>query len=1062
MSSGRRSPPQDAGNNSAGRVDQFYTNEDVAVLHDIVGLAQELLPSLLERERLPTNALFSAYYDILPRLGINADHDSRYARILFKIGGLRGEGTLYEKFEEILSRMGIEIEFDEGVHDSDSQHENAPTDLEDTEAGAIPQDENIPPRGRPRRNSDSAWDIGNDLPKPKQRRNSHSSLNEAKPLPIPNRQGFLREALLQQQASNQSTELPEKAEIQPGGNVGAWLNAKPAPPRRERGRSISTHASFRIRRRSPSLAIRRPPPTTNTSDPTSDEYHAESEITAVTSAHEPDISDSIDIPQGQTPFKPSSSLMQIKAEEILQDHLGFLAKRQLRAWRDKTLQLREDNANLDLIALHHDKNALLNQALEIWHGRYLEKRSLAETERFFSHLERRSARARDLYVLNKALTHWHSYASEEAERTQAARRHILRTRIFNAWRDITAVNELKVRRQVLKKFFGVWQRQHNAISGGEATALQKFEGKLVEKICKHWVQKVWTIKATTWWAEGVKQRTFSLWNITARNTLENHRTAEEERRLQLTWHAYRIWRAETDEHIRQDQQATTFHQACLTLGAIRKWRRETQIIPAKNILQTDVATRALRDTFATWLHRSRQERQAAAIDCMRIVREALTNWRHKQRLHETRSRVNRRITFDNYYKWILAARASEARHIANRNLVTTCLRHWECRAQNLKRRRWNQEDLAQQFAIRKLQELVVKRWSTRSQTQQQLDADAMDFYSSQLLQRVLSQWTEKAQHLRQLQQWSRDAEFYFLTSKSLKRWKASTEDAKRQKRKTAYTQIRRTTKMNLARGILVGWHFKARQILDMEAQAQDMSQNKNVIIGMNIFDRWRARAEELGEMETIWREKVLRKHFVAWQGRSKAFQDLTVEAIISFQERRQSQAIKKWNLVTLQLRAQSIYATEIQEKNAKRTFRKMFNYWYQKAAEKRPAKRIEGGEPGEVGATARAETWSDFGDEAEGDERAKGLDEPATSTPAPGYLSTPSRRTDRVAAAAARFSSTTPRAPLSTPFERQLRAQYSGGLLPSQRKGLGRSTLGIGGGFPDITDRRTNDEREKT
>jgi protein SFI1 len=330
------------------------------------------------------------------------------------------------------------------------------------------------------------------------------------------------------------------------------------------------------------------------------------------------------------------------------------------------------------------------------------------------------------------------------------------------------------------------------------------------------------------------------------------------------------------------------------------------------------------------------------------------------------------------------------------------------------------------------------------------------------LQGVVSKWAEKARHLRQLHQWSRDAEFYFLTSKTLKRWKASTEETKREKRKAAYAQVRRTTKMNLARGILLGWSSKARKILHMETQAQDISQNKNVIIGMNIFDRWRARTEEIAEMESIWRERVLRKHFVVWQARSTAFQDLTVEAIVNFQERRQSRAIKKWNLVMLQLRAQSIYAAEIREKNAKRTFRKMFSYWHQKAAERRPIERVEAQGPIQMGATARTEAWSDFGDEAEGDEWAKGLDEAITSTPAPGYLSTPSRRTERVAAAAARFSSTTPRALLSTPFERQLRAQYSGGLLPSLRKGPGRSTLGIGGGFPDINDRSTNDDRGKT
>src|SRR6202030_2020316 len=81
-----------------------------------------------------------------------------------------------------------------------------------------------------------------------------------------------------------------------------------------------------------------------------------------------------------------------------------------------------------------------------------------------------------------------------------------------------------------------------------------------------------------------------------------------------------------------------------------------------------------------------------------------------------------------------------------------------------------------------------------------------------------------------------------------------------------------------------------------------------------------------------------------------------------------------------------------------------------------------------------------FGGEMEIDEWARGVDEAAVSTPIPGYLSTPSKRTERAMAVAARFS-TTPKAPLSTPFERQLRAQYSGGGLQSLRKGPGRSAL---------------------
>jgi protein SFI1 len=62
-------------------------------------------------------------------------------------------------------------------------------------------------------------------------------------------------------------------------------------------------------------------------------------------------------------------------------------------------------------------------------------------------------------------------------------------------------------------------------------------------------------------------------------------------------------------------------------------------------------------------------------------------------------------------------------------------------------------------------------------------------------------------------------------------------------------------------------------------------------------------------------------------------------------------------------------------------------------------------------------------------------------------------------AVAAKFS-TTPKAPLSTPFERQLRAQWSGGLLPPLRKDRGKSNLSIGGGFEDIVERNVNNDLE--
>ena len=142
----------------------------------------------------------------------------------------------------------------------------------------------------------------------------------------------------------------------------------------------------------------------------------------------------------------------------------------------------------------------------------------------------------------------------------------------------------------------------------------------------------------------------------------------------------------------------------------------------------------------------------------------------------------------------------------------------------------------------------------------------------------------------------------------------------------------------------------------------------------------------------------------------------------------------------------------------------MFTYWHQKAAQQRPKRKVEILQTdvvaGPLGSTARAEAWSDFGDGLQIDEWARGVDEAAVSSSVPGYLSTPSKRTERVMAVAAKFS-TTPKAPLSTPFERHLRAQWSGSLLPPIRKDRGKCTLSMGCGFEDIVKSNMNHDLQK-
>ncbi|CAK7566591.1 MAG: hypothetical protein SEPTF4163_004539 [Sporothrix epigloea] len=96
----------------------YYSNEEIELLHEVVALAQDILPTLPKRDRLPNNALFRAADIIFPRYGVDPDTDDKLIRIIFMVGGMRSPDNLLDRFRTVLGGMGIELEY---IPDHDNQ-----------------------------------------------------------------------------------------------------------------------------------------------------------------------------------------------------------------------------------------------------------------------------------------------------------------------------------------------------------------------------------------------------------------------------------------------------------------------------------------------------------------------------------------------------------------------------------------------------------------------------------------------------------------------------------------------------------------------------------------------------------------------------------------------------------------------------------------------------------------------------------------------------------------------------------------------------------------------------
>ncbi|KAH7397746.1 Sfi1 spindle body protein-domain-containing protein [Cadophora sp. MPI-SDFR-AT-0126] len=1057
-------PHFNAGQSHSETAEPYYSNEDVAILHDIVVLAQEVFPKLPERERLPTNALFGAYYDVLSRIGVDTDHDNRYARVLFKIGGQRGPATLYEKFEAVLARMGIEIEFDQGIQEDgeeSSQLEGSPPGTKGaavSERFASSEDRNT--HRKQRRNSESsAWDLGIDLKsQPTTRRNSFSTIGKDHSRVIIEKAIFQRGQQAPVAAPENNARASTSKKENTNHDVGAWLNASSDKTHRTRGRSVSTHGGMRVRRQSTSRDHDRIHHRAATPSVPPSEYDlSNSEITAATSTFEEEIEPNWTQAVVHRPAPKPEDLLAIKATLFYQARLEALVKRQLRTWRERACDLQQDNLGLELIAINHDQKALCRSAFDSWRHSFLEERKSKELKIFQARREQQAWESRGNYLLQTSFYHWLHVANFHIRRTALARKLVVSTRVLNAWKDITAVNELKVRRQVLKKFFRVWKRRR-ATSNDECTsAVQKFEENLVEKVYTVWVRKLWEVKAAKWRADANKRRALFRWIVVLHASRENRNSAEDMRRLNLAWNTWKIWRVRVEDQWRRGQEADAHYQENLLRPRLIKWRKETKIVPAINMFQSKAAEATLRGAFGIWKHRARQEREASAVDRMRIMKEALIVWRYKHRSTILVARVDHRVVAEAFFLLRLREANILFRRQHELSQCRAAFEFWKQRMDVVRGRRWEQEDLARSLIVRKTQTDVLHTWAFRTESKQRLELAAVEYHKPRLLQFSFTKWSERARYLQELDRRSQDANYYLVLTKAIKQWKTSAEISRREKRKAAYARVRRMAKINLVRGVFHTWREQARHTMGLNSQAAAVIGNNTVILGMDFFDRWRARTEEIGELDSLWRENVLQKHFTLWKNRSSAVQALETEAVLTYQEHRESRAVKQWSLLALKIKAQVNYATNLREKNARKNFRKIISYWHQKALQNRPGNKVIFADSGQVSTKAKVEAWPEIEEDLEMDEWAKGLDETgAVSTPLPGYLSTPSKRSERVMAMAARFS-TTPKAPLSTPFERQLRAQWSGGL-PSLRKPVTRSTLGLDEGFADIPENSMNND----
>jgi len=754
--------------------------------------------------------------------------------------------------------------------------------------------------------------------------------------------------------------------------------------------------------------------------------------------------------QSKRLYNPSRTQLLRDADTFQNYRIRSVARDLVDKWCYAAAQAKDQHEHMGRLASARDTEILLRQAFEHWRHRLHAKRQALQREGYFEYIDQRILGARNALILATAFTHWRQYAHYHVVRASRARKHILSVKYFEAWRNITVANQLKALRQGRRKFFNVWKQRYIRCLTDSLKADLVRQASLSRNAYWDWFWAFCERRAPEWRAGRLKRKYFSKLIDANRSNGQRDQLITTQSGNSFAKKAFLQWLEKARLILSAQREAATFSHQKLIARTLPAWRQDTIYSPLARQISNCVDWRVARVTFAIFVATYRLEKQAEHVDRLRITRNQWTRWNDRLRCQKLSHRIDERHLHESLYKWIAACRASIIHRLfeqrLQRHMLYKLRYQWSVRRTQRESARKTVQTARDRSCLRSF----LGHWRSQLGSQRQVEQIAIEFYAPKTAD-TLRLWGQCLAYQRKLDASAKDADFFFVGRKLLKGWHTASIESKKQKRRNAYMQVRRGVKMRLAAGVLQQWRQSSAQICNMQQEAETIDRLQVFRVGTNLFDFWKSKVELRRDQDYQAMEhndrRLLERCLYTWIERLEDQARMEETADLNNEMHVRNIAFgwfHKLRLRIIEQKGREANAESLSSWYEKRHSHNMLRQWQHKTVKARsqpqetPALsfRVSRARPrpqaeDRDGLISRAEDWTDFD---VGGDWMPASEAQSSSTPLPGYLSTPSKRAARAKALV--MVSTTP---AGTPLEHRLRSQFRPTPRTARRSGFGRS-----------------------
>ncbi|RFU76117.1 hypothetical protein TARUN_6115 [Trichoderma arundinaceum] len=567
----------------------YYSNRDIAVLHAVIAAAQEQLDHATGPKPLPAAALFKAYDEVLPQHGVDPDSDHHLSALVFRVGGEQGGGNLLDKFQSILGRIGIVLEFSDDSVTSpqgypEPQHPLSPEPIDTGRwyPDDLPiKEDDAPFRMPPRRYS--AISSENDSPPKKIQTQEPSIKNtyevkddlahvEAEAYPSAQISTTATRHLDQyhQYPSPLFDHLPVDFQIMSTGapDDDDGVKVRLLAPQNDISQQSSNYKS---KRNAPALETDELPGPV-----------ADLEQSQPSDAGDDKKASQMPVIQGKRRNTPAN-MIEVHQNNIQTEGVdvpaspGYLTKDERQA-----SHLIQDS--LPQVFFSNNENTLSRQQQE--------------------QLLTRATRAREIYLASKVFNHWADRTAARLEREGVARRHMIRFRCFQGWTcapslRFPVIDQLKALTAVQKLQRAVSYQEEQLCLAASAIS-QSYRARTASRVYDKWCSHFITLACRQKANKRLKQNALLAWksstssNIVKSQAIHKFKTREGviNTLSKLQDQAY------TNSH--QLHTARQIGSLQLLFGYLNEWRDQVQVRTQSSAYYTRHSTAAVNRAFHNW------------------------------------------------------------------------------------------------------------------------------------------------------------------------------------------------------------------------------------------------------------------------------------------------------------------------------------------------------------------------------------------------------------------------------------------------------------------------------